>query len=66
MNNNKNEYELDLFGKFDTDWTRIIQKKLNIQRRTCTTFIPKISPTTDQYMFLIFNLLILHKLIFLE
>ncbi len=50
--NNKNEYELDVFGKFDNDWTRIIQQKLNIQRRTCTTFIPKISPTTDQYMFL--------------
>jgi len=45
------------FGKLDNDWTHEIHQKLNIRRRTCTTFIPKDPPTTtDQYVLFIFNL----------
>ncbi|CAF0766794.1 unnamed protein product [Rotaria sp. Silwood1] len=31
----------------DDDWTRVIHHDLNIKRRTCTTFIPQLSATSD-------------------
>ncbi|CAF3990732.1 unnamed protein product [Rotaria sordida] len=49
--NTKNEHKLNLFklksDDDDDDWTRAIHHDLNIKRRTCTTFIPKSSATSD-------------------
>ncbi|CAF3293085.1 unnamed protein product [Rotaria socialis] len=42
------EYKLNLFGpQAAGDWTRAIHHELNIKRRTCTTFIPNLSATSD-------------------
>ncbi|CAF1054407.1 unnamed protein product [Adineta steineri] len=42
------EYQLDLFtGTSKNDWTNAIHEKLNIRRRTCTTFIPEKISTND-------------------
>ncbi|CAF4148895.1 unnamed protein product, partial [Rotaria sp. Silwood2] len=43
-----NEQKVNLFElQSDDDWTRAIHHNLNIKRRTCTTFIPKSSATSD-------------------
>ncbi|CAF2128607.1 unnamed protein product [Rotaria magnacalcarata] len=46
---NKNiEYKLNLFEpQADGDWTKAIHHELNIKRRTCTTFIPNLSATSE-------------------
>jgi hypothetical protein len=35
----------------NNDWTYAIHQELNIRRRTCTTFIPKLPSTDNQYGF---------------